>query len=399
MGEHMGQQRVWSWVRGLAMLAALTSMSVVPATAQLAPGLHSFGFVFDSQFRDYDLRVPTGYDGTVPLPLVIDFHGAGSNKTQERLVSGFQAQAEVSSFLVAYPTGLFNTWNAGVCCGGAAANNIDDVGFTRALVDQVAQQARVDRRRVYSTGLSNGGFMTHRLACEADDLIAAFAPSAAFIGVSPCQPARPVPVQMFMGLTDLTVPYATAAPSFAFWRDNGQCAGATPDQTVVTGAAFCETYNQCADDIEVGMCSVTANPLFGGHVLYANDDIPIAQTAWQFMSRYALAPALDNFKCYKVKDRKAPKFVGTTVQIADQFGINDGTFGVAKPFLLCTPTNVNGEGIKHPADHLTCYKIKGPELAPQDGPRVDAPNALGATELAMKKPALLCLPSTKTILP
>ena len=390
--------RCRGWLRLVAGLALLAWAG--PARAALTPGTHAFGFMFDSQFRDYDLHVPPGYDESVPVPLVIDFHGFGSNKTQQRLVSGFQAQSDAHGFLVAYPSGLFNSWNAGVCCGDAVTNNIDDVGFAKALIDQVAQQARVDRRRVYVTGISNGGFMSHRLACEAADTFAAYAPMAAFIGVSPCTPSRPVPVHMFMGLTDALVPYATAAPSFAFWRNNAQCVGATPDQTVTGSAGFCETYNQCTDGLEVAMCSVTGDPLFSGHVIYANPDFDLAQLAWAFMSRYSLPPpTLDNFKCYKARDLKQPKFASTTVQLADQFGLNDGAFTVGKPAMFCTPTSLAGGPINDAIDHLTCYKVKGPTLAKEDRPHVDVQNELGALRLEVQKATMLCVPSSKTILP
>ncbi len=383
----------------LSIVVAVATLLVGTASAQLAPGLHVFGFTFDGDFRSYDLHVPPGYDGSTPLPLVIDFHGHGSNRAQQRLVSGFQARANIENFLVAYPDGLFNSWNGGACCGGAVANNIDDVGFTRALVEHIGQQARVDRRRVYATGISNGGFMTHRLACEAPDLIAAFAPVAAFVAFAPCQPSRPVALQMFMGLTDTVVPYATAAPAFAFWRNQAQCVGATPDETIVSDESYCDTYTNCFGDLEVGLCSITAFPLFGGHVTYINDDFVIAQVAWDFMSRYSLPTALDSYKCYKARDLRNPRFAGTNVQLADQFGVNDGAFDVGKPVMFCNPVDLNGSGIMNGTDHLTCYKVKGPVLAPDDRPTVDVQNDIALSQLRIKKPTLLCVPSTKTVLP
>ncbi len=111
------------------------------------------------------------------------------------------------------------------------------------------------------------------------------------------------------------------------------------------------------------------------------------------------APNVDPFKCYKVKDLKNPKFTKTTVALQDQFEINDGNFDVIKPFLLCNPANVDGEGIVNQADHLTCYKSKGPKLDPDQRPRVQAFNQLGPLELEAKKAFLLCIPSSKTVLP
>lgn len=108
---------------------------------------------------------------------------------------------------------------------------------------------------------------------------------------------------------------------------------------------------------------------------------------------------LDHYKCYKVKDLKMPKFEKTTVSLTDQFGINDGVFEAKKPFMFCNPADKNGLGILNEDDHLTCYKVKGPKLYPADRPRVEIGNQLGTLQLQPLKALLLCLPSTKTILP
>ena len=109
---------------------------------------------------------------------------------------------------------------------------------------------------------------------------------------------------------------------------------------------------------------------------------------------------LDHYKCYKVKDLKQPKFVRTTVNLEDQFGVNDGRFELKKPFLLCTPVDKNFEGIINPDDHLTCYKMK--EVTADKRfvrPTVVVENQLGSSTLQPKKAWLLCVPSTKTVLP
>ncbi len=105
---------------------------------------------------------------------------------------------------------------------------------------------------------------------------------------------------------------------------------------------------------------------------------------------------LDHYKCYKVKDLKNPKFVKSSVSLTDQFGINDGIFEAKKPFMFCNPVDKNGEGILNDDDHLTCYKVKGPRLAPNDRPHVQIVNQLGTLQLEAKKAHLLCVPATKT---
>jgi hypothetical protein len=112
---------------------------------------------------------------------------------------------------------------------------------------------------------------------------------------------------------------------------------------------------------------------------------------------------IDNFKCYKAKDLKQPKFAGTTVALLDQFGplLHDDTdFQLKKPFLVCNPTDL-GEGIENPNDHLTCYKMRGKDgkIAAANRPKVQAHNQLGTIDLELKKAFVVCVPSAKTILP
>jgi subtilisin family serine protease len=113
----------------------------------------------------------------------------------------------------------------------------------------------------------------------------------------------------------------------------------------------------------------------------------------------SLAPVIDSFKCYLAKDLKSPKFVQTTVSLSDQLGLNDGTFALQKPHLICNPADVNGAGIRHTAPHLVCYKIKGPKISRGDRPSVEAEDSFGTAQLRLMKPFVLCVPSGKTLLP
>ena len=118
------------------------------------------------------------------LPVIINFHGGGDHGANERKYSLMDRLADRETFIAVYPNGTGRlsarllTWNAGTCCGYAALNRVDDVGFTRALIGKLAESVSMDRRRIYATGLSNGAMMSYRLAAEAGDLIAAVAPVA-----------------------------------------------------------------------------------------------------------------------------------------------------------------------------------------------------------------------------
>jgi polyhydroxybutyrate depolymerase len=236
---------------------------------------------------------------------VLDFHGYTSNAEEQRAISGMLAVSEREGFLLAHPQGIGNAWTAGLCCPGGAP---DDVGFVRALVAAIAAEGNVDATRVYATGLSNGGAISQRLACDAADLIAASAPMSfpiPFRPLSECHPSRPVPVLTFMGLVDVLVRwngglFPSAPATLDFWHDLDGCEGTSPDVVVAHGDSRCETYTGCAAGVEAGLCSITAATFGGsmidGHILYLNDDFVLADVAWAFLSRFRLPTPPASFR-------------------------------------------------------------------------------------------------------
>lgn len=111
-----------------------------------------------------------------------------------------------------------------------------------------------------------------------------------------------------------------------------------------------------------------------------------------------IGAAIDGFKCYQVKERDH-LFEPTTVDLQDQFGVNDGTFELRKPFVLCNPASRNGGQILDPGSHLTCYTLAGPSLPTELSPKVEVQNELGTQQLEIGRPFSLCVPSMKTIEP
>jgi poly(3-hydroxybutyrate) depolymerase/6-phosphogluconolactonase (cycloisomerase 2 family) len=277
---------------------------------QLTPGDHRRTLVFGGYSRIYDVHIPPGYDGSTPVPLVLDFHGFQGFPTDYAGFSGWRSLAASEGFIVAYPLGLFGqaeapevdtklgpSFNGGpLCCGGAAnpRNRIDDVGFARAIVQAVAAEANVDRARVYATGWSNGGGMSARLGCEAADLFAAVAPVEGPISLFPmsqCQPSRAIAVIEFAGLHDPGIPYpGPLTQNFAYWRDVDGCGSGAPDDQVDFGTSYCETYRSCSAGVQVALCSIEASQVSPapGHALYFNPDLDVAQTAWEFLSQFRL---------------------------------------------------------------------------------------------------------------
>ncbi len=285
----------------LMLRLAVVALGIVtgagPVVAALAPGDYVRTLDTGGHTRTYRIHVPPGYTGASAVPLVLDFHGLGSNSAQQSGLSGMIGVSNQQGFLVAHPDGFRNAWNAGICCRN---DDIDDVAFVRALVAAIATEANVDARRVYATGLSNGGAMSQFLACEAADLFAAAAPMAfplPYWILSECRPVRAIPVLAVMGLTDVLVtydrgPFPTAPATFAYWRDVNGCTGTAPDRTVTSGQSRCETYTRCANGTQAGLCSVVALAIPGsaasGHILYLNDDFVLATVAWDFLSQFTL---------------------------------------------------------------------------------------------------------------
>jgi polyhydroxybutyrate depolymerase len=286
----------------LLTLAVALFLADAAAAQTLGPGDATRTMNFSGTTRTYLVHVPPSYTGAALVPLVIDYHGLTSTAEQQAAISGFKLLSDTAGFIVVHPQGIGNAWNGGICCSTAA----DDVGFTRALVARMRAEAAIDARRIYATGLSNGGAMTHRLACEAADLFAAAAPFSFPISISPtsaCVPSRPIAVLTSMGLTDQIVPYnggqfPSAATTFTHWRNTNQCGSDTPEIHNVSGASYCDIDTSCTNGVQVGLCSITSTSPspYPGHVLYINNDFNLAQVAWSFMSQFTLpaaaAPAL-----------------------------------------------------------------------------------------------------------
>ncbi|HEX5066464.1 MAG TPA: PHB depolymerase family esterase [Myxococcota bacterium] len=279
------------------LLALLLSAAASAQT--LTPGDSSRSMVVGGLTRTYLVHVPPSYTGATAVPLVVDIHGWTSNAEQQRALSGYLALSDARGFIVVYPQGVGNAWNGGVCC----TNTPTDIEFIRAMIANMHVEANIDAARVYATGLSNGGAMSHRLACEAADLFAAAAPLAFPISLNPpssCNPSRKIPVLTTMGLTDMLVPYnggawPSAAATFTHWRDTNACGAGTPEIHHVSGNSYCDYDTSCADGVQVGLCSVTAQAFPGqfydGHILYLNPDYNFAVVTYDFMSQFTLPPA------------------------------------------------------------------------------------------------------------
>ncbi len=230
--------------------------------------------------RSYEIDLPSRASRADALPAVIVFHGGGGSAQGTRKQTRMSAKGEAVGFIAVYPQGSgpfaarLLTWNAVTCCGRAMHQRVDEMAFVRALLDDLQAVANVDRARIYATGISNGGMMAYRVACELADRFAAIAVVAGeMTTLDDCRPARPMPVLVIHGTADRNLPYdggvgaAALAPHQArsvaaaveFWRRSDACAG--EGQTVRSGAVTRLTFAPCADGSAVELVTIEG----GGH--------------------------------------------------------------------------------------------------------------------------------------
>lgn len=167
--------------------------------------------VVGSKTRTYVVRAPRGASRRgEPMPLVIVLHGGGGNAENAERMSGFSSLVERERLIVAYPNGsgrgALLTWNAVHCCGFAMESKVDDVSFIDAMIDAIAGEHAIDERRIYVTGMSNGGMMAHRLGREMRHRPAAIAPVVGAVFGDEGPPASAVSAIIFNGLLDKAVP-------------------------------------------------------------------------------------------------------------------------------------------------------------------------------------------------
>lgn len=190
----------------VAALVLTHSLSTLSASEEVSLSI-------DGLDRSFLLHVPETLNEASPVPLVIVYHGGGGNARSMEAMTGMNVTADKHGFLVAYPNGtgfLENrlTFNGGECCAYAMENDIDDVAFTLGIIDFLVESHRADPKRVYLTGLSNGGIVSHYVASRAPDRIAAIAPVGGTVGFGELSVEVPVPVMHIHGTNDEFLPEA-----------------------------------------------------------------------------------------------------------------------------------------------------------------------------------------------
>lgn len=235
--------------------------------------------------RTFRLYRPAALTG--PAPLVVMLHGGYGNASQAESDYGWDAEADSGHFLVAYPDGVDRAWNAGGgCCGTPATSGVDDVAFIGAVVAVVRGEASVDPARIYATGISNGGMLAYRLACDTR-LFAAIGPDSATLQ-GPCPAPAAASVIAIHGTADRFIPYGggsgdgpghvdgPAVPAvIADWRAVDHCS--VPAETTVpsetTAGVITTSLATCPDGRAVELITIAG----AGHQWPGSRPKPLVQ--------------------------------------------------------------------------------------------------------------------------
>jgi polyhydroxybutyrate depolymerase len=260
------------------------------------------------QYRSYRLYVPAIYTGASARPLILNLHGYTSNAQQQQLYSNFMPIADTANFLMVFPNGTFSSgqrfWNAGL-----SSALVNDIAFLSALIDSLDLTYNINLNRVYSTGMSNGGYMSHTLACELSNRITAIASVTGSIFNtqygSNCHPMRPVPVMQIHGTNDPTVPYIGSSTSMPidsvvkYWVTKNNCnpvaTFSNVPNTSSTDGCTAEHYRYLngtsGSSVElykiIGGTHTWPGFPFGG--LGTNLDINASKEIWRFFNKYSLS--------------------------------------------------------------------------------------------------------------
>jgi polyhydroxybutyrate depolymerase len=332
---------------GVGPAAAATATTTTAATPPAHPVLASesgssvFTLTFDGLQRDYRLHVPPAASSGQPLPLVLNLHGATENAQLEEITSDMDPNADQNGYLVAYPDGTRIAkvltpdpvaknaqygWNAGQCCGLPVTKHINDVGFLLKVISDIAAKTPVDLRRVYMTGISNGGMMAYAMASEASGHIAAISSISGQVEIPVIHPTRAVPTMEFHSVNDPIAKFAgtpsknpllrlSVMQGIDQWIRADGCGTKPNTGTVIVGAAGSEsagetatpiTYTHCRSGTEVALWRFTGSghvwpgsPLnmgpkntwilagVGRGTILVNAN----ETMWQFFEKYSLPSA------------------------------------------------------------------------------------------------------------
>jgi len=278
--------------------------------------------IHDNLQRDYILYVPALYNATNPTPLVFNFHGYTSNAFDQMWYGDFRSIADTAGFIIAHPMGSLDNsgithWNVG--WGGST---VDDIGFTAALIDSLSANYNINQDRIYSTGMSNGGYFSYHLACNLSTKIAAIASVTGAMSQytqTNCNPSHPTPVMEIHGTADLTVPFNDIISGLGYWRSYNNC-NPIADTTIIPDLVLGDwstVEHIVFDNGDNGVTTELFKVINGEHTWpgsnfssgVTNYDINASIEIWKFFSRYDINGLINSSTFVAEIENKGKKFI------------------------------------------------------------------------------------------
>ena len=253
--------------------------------------------LINGTYRNFITYVPSIYQPSQPTPLIFNLHGRTSTAWQQMWYGDFRDIADTANFIIVHPQGLLD--NTGVTHWNLGQSNIDDIGFLNSLYSHLVSNYNINLDQVYSTGMSNGGYMSYYLACNMNDKIAAIASVTGAMGTFTqlnCNPNHPTPVMEIHGTADFTVPFNDIINGIEYWRDYNNC-NLIADTTLMPDLNFGDlstvkhiVYNNGDNGVTTELFKV----INGGHTWpgsnistgVTNYDINASIEIWKFFYKY-----------------------------------------------------------------------------------------------------------------
>jgi polyhydroxybutyrate depolymerase len=333
------------------------------------------------QYRSYRLYVPAIYTGASARPLILNLHGYTSNAQQQQLYSNFMPIADTANFLMVFPNGTFSSgqrfWNAGI-----SSALVNDIAFLSALIDSLDLTYNINLNRVYSTGMSNGGYMSHTLACELSNRITAIASVTGSVFNtqygSNCHPMRPVPVMQIHGTNDPTVPYIGSTTSMPidsvvkYWVNKNNCNSVATFSNVpnssTTDGCTAEHYRYLngtsGSSVElykiIGGTHTWPGFPFGG--LGTNLDINASKEIWRFFNKYTLSSltAINENEALANSLTLYPNPANATLHfnLENETSVNSVVTDVLGKVVLSETTQTNSISVEHLTSGIYVLTVK-----------------------------------------
>ena len=271
--------------------------------------------IVNNSYRSFVTYIPAIYSESQPVPLIFNFHGRSSNSFQQMVYGDFRQIADTANFIIVHPQAKpgitsSNSWGLGLMSN-------DDIDFINELYSYLLSLHNIDTNKIYSTGMSNGGYMSYQLACHLSDKIAAVASVSGAMGTQTqlnCNPTRPIPILEIHGTADSILNYDQILNDIEYWRFFNNC-NITPEISVIPDIDLSDlssvehfVYDNCDNGVTTELYKINN----GGHtwpgsnlsIGLTNADINASSEIWDFFSKYDLSEINLQLKNYKSSNQR-----------------------------------------------------------------------------------------------